>query len=325
MAHAVKDAAPVPRGRLGGIVAALVTVSIWAGWIVATRHAAVSSLGLVDVGLLRYGVPALVLVPVWLRTGLLPRGVPLAMLALMVVGSGAPFFLIASAGMRFAPAAHVGALLPGTMPLWAALISLVLLRERLAGARSFGYALIAAAVAVVVGADLMGSGGAWQGHLLLLTASALWAVYTHAFRRSGLSALQAAALVAAWSAAILAVPALVLGTALSSVPPAELALQASAQGILSGLAAIVAYGISVRRLGAVRASAFSALAPALAALGGLVLLGEALGLVELVSVACAGAGVALAVGPAGGRSRNVTIRPAPDRMPAGSASGGTGC
>ena len=58
-------------GYLGGTV----TVLIWASWILATRHSAATPLGTIDIGLIRYGVPAIVLAPVWWRIGPLPKGV----------------------------------------------------------------------------------------------------------------------------------------------------------------------------------------------------------------------------------------------------------
>src|SRR5690606_41635781 len=54
-----------------GVAAALGAIMIWAGWIVATRYAA-QPLEISIVALLRYGVPALALAPLWRRTGLVP-------------------------------------------------------------------------------------------------------------------------------------------------------------------------------------------------------------------------------------------------------------
>ena len=106
--------------------------------------------------------------------------------------------------MQFAPAAEIGPLLPGTMPLFVALIGWLVFGERLAGVRVLGFALILIGVVCIGGYGLLLAGnGAWRGHLLLLTGACLWGIYTHAYRRSGLSALQAAALIGFWSFLIL--------------------------------------------------------------------------------------------------------------------------
>jgi drug/metabolite transporter (DMT)-like permease len=170
---------------------------------VATRHAVTHDLPPAAIGLLRFGVPALLLAPIAWRTGLFPKGLGLPK-SLGLLGSGAPFFLIVAFGMQFAPAAEIGPLLPGTMPLFVALIGWLVFGEQLARLRVFGFALILIGVACIGGHGLFMTGnGAWRGHLLLLTGACLWGIYTHAYRRSGLSALQAASLIGLWSFLVL--------------------------------------------------------------------------------------------------------------------------
>ncbi len=286
--------------EMTGIGAALVTVAIWAGWIVATRFSAETALGPVEIGLLRYGPPALILAPVWWRTGLIPRNVPPWLLVVIVGGSGAPFLLIAAAGMRYAPAGEIGALLPGTMPLWAALIGCILGTARFDRGQILGYALIALGIGIIAAHDLHQLGGAgiapssWQGHVLFLIAAACWAAYSHAFKRSGLTALQAAAIIAVWSFLIHACLAALLGTTIWQAAGRILIPQLFIQGGLSGLVAIVAYGLAIDRLGATRAASFSALVPALALLGGILVLGERPYPAGLLATASVTLGVALA-------------------------------
>ena len=52
-----------------GYAGALVTVFIWATWIIATRHSGGTQLGTIDLGLIRNGLPALVLAPDSQNTG----------------------------------------------------------------------------------------------------------------------------------------------------------------------------------------------------------------------------------------------------------------
>jgi drug/metabolite transporter (DMT)-like permease len=124
----------------------------------------------------------------------------------------------------------------------------------------------------------------------------LWACYTHAFRRSGLNALQASALIAIWSFLIHVGLALIFGSALTSLPLPEIGLQVVSQGLLSGLAATVAYGVAVQTVGGSQAAAFTAVTPVLATLGGGLLLGEAISAPEIVAAIVTGAGVALSTG-----------------------------
>src|SRR5690349_12692709 len=141
LAHSVAPPAPRSRETLLGWAAALATVTIWAVWMIATRHAVTHGLPPAAVGLLRFAVPALVLAPALWRKGLFPKGLsPLAGIGLL--GSGAPFFLVVAYGMQSAPAAEIGPLLPGTMPLFVALIGWAVFGETVARLRLAGFALI---------------------------------------------------------------------------------------------------------------------------------------------------------------------------------------
>ncbi|MBB3021001.1 drug/metabolite transporter (DMT)-like permease [Microvirga lupini] len=288
---------PTARHVLVGWLAALATVTIWALWAVATRHAVTHDLPPAAVGLLRFGVPALVLAPIAWRIGLFPKDLSL-LKGLGLLGSGAPFFLIVAWGMQFAPAAEIGPLLPGTMPLFVALIGWLLFGERLAGVRVLGFVLILVGIAGIGGYGvLFAADGVWRGHLLLLTGAGLWGIYTHAYRHSGLSVLQAAALIGLWSFLILlpfGMPPLVQAFGKGLAGP--IVLQALLQGLLSGVAGIILYGMAIDRLGASRAAAVSPLAIVLAALIAIPVLGEIPSPAAWVGIILATSGVVLASG-----------------------------
>jgi drug/metabolite transporter (DMT)-like permease len=298
-------------GTAIGVAAALGAVAIWAGWVVATRHAVGHGLEPAAVGLLRFAIPALVFAPVWWRTGLRPNGVSWPTVAALL--GGAPFFLLAGYAMQFAPAPDVPALLSGAMPL---LVALVALRrgERFSVARKLGLVLIALGILAIVGFGVLVGGGTWRGHLLLLAAAAMWAVYTLAFKRSDLTAIEAAALVAAWSTLLLlplGAPALVRVVAAGHA--LDVVVQAGVQGVLSGVLAIVLYGVAITRLGATRGAALTALVPPLAALLSVPLLGEWPAPVTALAIVATTLGVAFAAGVLDGwrwgRNRG-TLRPA---------------
>ncbi|PSH70027.1 EamA/RhaT family transporter [Phyllobacterium brassicacearum] len=279
-----------------GYAGALVTVFIWATWIIATRHSSGTHLGTIDLGLIRYGVPALVLAPVWLRTGLVPRDVPLVLLAIMVCGAGAVFFQFTTFAIHSTPAAAVGVLLGGSMPLAAALIGVLLFGERPDVMRCLGLAAIVAGLVILLALALGRHEISWISFVFLPLGALLWAGYTHAFKRSGLTALQGGALIAVWSFIIHAGLALAFGTTIFEVPLPEIGLQFLSQGVLSGLAAMLAYGIAVRSLGGSQAAAFSALTPVLAAFGGSIFLDEPVSVWEIKAAVITGLGVALSTG-----------------------------
>jgi drug/metabolite transporter (DMT)-like permease len=292
---------PLPRSSarpaLVGWLSALAAVTIWALWVVGTRHAVTHHLPPAAVGVLRFGVPALLLAPVIWRIGLFPKGLTIPR-ALGLFGAGAPFFLIVAMGMQFAPAAEIGPLLPGTMPLFVAMIGWLVFGERLERVRVIGFVLILVGILCIGGYGLLFAGnGAWRGHVLLLTGACLWGVYTHAYRHSGLSALQAAAFIGFWSFLILfpfGAPSLFAAFRNGLAGP--IVMQALLQGFLSGLVGIVLYGIAVDRLGASRAAALSPLSIVLAALIAIPMLGEIPGEAAVIGIVLATLGVVLASG-----------------------------
>src|SRR5438445_9699098 len=97
------------RGALYGLAA----VSIWSGWIVVARLGLRTSLTPWDIAALRFGVAGVLLLPYVIRNGLAIDRLGWVGLAAIVLGGAAPVFL-ANTGLLFAPAAHAGALFPGT-------------------------------------------------------------------------------------------------------------------------------------------------------------------------------------------------------------------
>jgi len=285
-----------------GAAAALTATAVWGSWIVITRFGVTTTITPHDAAFLRFAIPAAILCPVLLREGLALRRIGMGKTALMVAGSGLPFFLVSSSGMQFAPAAHAGALLPGAMPLFVALLASVFERERFGGWRSAGLALIVAGIVAIGGYNLLlGAPGQWRGHLLFLTGAFLWAIYTLAFRRAGIGAWHAAALINFYSVIAFAPIYLLTGSHLPQTPWPELVLQGVSQGLLSGVVALFAYGAAVRRLGAARAAVFISLTPVVAALLAIPALGEWPDATTAFGIATVSLGVALASGAIGAR------------------------
>lgn len=287
------------RDRLIGIAGALVAVSIWGGWIVATRHAVSGHLPPVAVGWLRFVVTAVVLAPWWWRVGIFPRRNLLPFL-FCFTGSGVVFFLVVGNAMRFVPAADVGPLLPGTLPLVVALILVFGFRERIGRLRRIGFAFIALGVVALAGRSLfqtiMSGGDAWRGDLLLLTGATLWAGYVVAFPRTGMSTPEVLGVTGLWSIILLTpfgLPPLV--DAIGAGHGWEVVLQFAMQGV-AALVALLAFGVALERLGGSRAAAFTGLVPPLAALIAVPALGEHPDAAAIAGIIASSLGVALASG-----------------------------
>jgi len=284
-------------GLLQGYLAGLAAVAIWAGWIVATRFAVTEAVDSALLAVFRYTIPALALAPVWLRRGLVPRGASPRPLILMTLGWGAPFVFWSAAGLETVPASLFGPIVPGLMPITVAFLAWAALGEPVGRGVRLGAALTAASVFLILGQwSAGGDVAALSGVPFLLMGMLGWAVYSVSFRLSGLKPIEATAYVALYSLPIVAVAAAVGGDILGDVTPGEAAFHALMQGVVSGLGAVLAYGIALQRLGVQRASALIALVPVCTALMGWALLGETLTPLDWVAVVAASIGVAAANG-----------------------------
>jgi len=296
------------KGAVFGVAAG----SIWAGWSAVTRLAVTTSLDAWDIPALRFGVAGLLLFPIVIRRGLARDRLGWLGLGGIIVGTGAPYALVAAAGLRFAPAYDQGALNPGCMPLFVAVIAAIVLGEKPSGARKFGLALIlSGALVIIVWHDSAWSISRSFGDALFLVASFLTACFTVIMRQAKLDPIHAAALVSTGSLVIYVPIYLALrGFHVAAVPLADLTTQVVFQGIVVTIISLVFYGRAVVILGASGGSAFGALVPALSAVLAIPLLGEwptASGWVGIVLIS---AGVYLASGgPLPVMRRHATMPP----------------
>lgn len=279
------------RSKSIGFLALAAAVLIWAGWLAAARGARLAdegtALSAFEIAVLRTAAPALLLAPVWaaplwgsgpllerMRDALAPPSAPWPTLLLMSAW-GAPFIYCASYGLGSGDVALSAALIPGAMPLWAALAASVLTGARPAGLARIGLPLIAlgAATALLPALDDASSieAAAW-----FCAASICWALFAVAYPLSGLAPAHAAGLVGAYSVIMLGIAALIAPPAqntFAAVSMGAVAWGLVAHGLLAGVVSVLAFAAALDRLGPAAAAA-SALVPGLAAAAGWAWVGD---------------------------------------------------
>lgn len=301
--------------QLLGRAAAVVTVLIWTAFIVIARASADPARGAplspFDIALLRVLGASAVLLPwgIWLvkRDGGGWLGVsPLPMRPTLVAGffGGLLYALLAYAGFVWAPAAHAAVLMPGSLPLWTALLAVALLGERLSASRVAGLACIVLGDLLVGGSSLLHAfdgGEVWKGDLLFMTAAACWATYSVLARRFALDAVRATIAIT-FFAFITWVPAYALLVAtgtlpsrLATAPSSFVAFQALFQGVGSVVISGITFTQMIRHFGPVRSTMITALVPGLSALGAVVFLNEPLTPWLLGGLAAVTAGILVGV------------------------------
>jgi drug/metabolite transporter (DMT)-like permease len=281
-----------PPVVLTGYAWGLFAISIWVAWMVATRAGAKSELDAYDLTALRFAPAALIMLPVALRHGINPARIGWGVWAILVCGAGVVYSVASATGFRYAPISHGSVLLPGTMPLFTAILSVVILGERIAGPRKLGFALVPVGVVTLVfaGAHEGATGQEWIGQSIFVAVARLWAAYTVTIRKSGI-----------WSA-ILFLPPYAVHVLTAQSPSllraswGEWAVQALFQGVLSSVVSLYAYNRAIAILGSSRAAALASLVPVLASLSAIPILGEWPTSTDWLGLSAITAGVYLATG-----------------------------
>jgi drug/metabolite transporter (DMT)-like permease len=256
------------RNLSTGLLAAAAAALVGSAWQLVSRHGVTTTLGPMELALMRYGIPALLLAPLWFGKRRIAPGASRLARVLLVAGGGLPFGLLVLAGARWAPASHMGIFMAGSLPLFTAVGAWLHKGQKVNGLRLAGLCCIALGMALFAASSFRGGSLDWRGDLLFLAAAMLWAVHSLAFAYCALTPWQGAAFVNGWSALLL-LPVLAFTGAprLLTAPWADVALQATAQGVVAGLLGLVVYMVAVARLGAARASLSAAAVPVLTTLG----------------------------------------------------------
>jgi drug/metabolite transporter (DMT)-like permease len=198
---------------------------------------------------------------------------------------GLLYALLAYSGFAYAPALHASVLLPGSLPLWTALLAAWLLRERITPGRAIGLGLILAGDLLVGGLSLMRAfegGQVWLGDLMFMAGALCWATYSVLARHHGLDAVRATIAITTFAAitylpvySVLALTG-VVATGAFSAPLKAVLFQAVYQGWGSVVISGITFTQMVRYFGPVRSTMITALVPGFSAMGAVVLLGEPL-------------------------------------------------
>jgi drug/metabolite transporter (DMT)-like permease len=304
-----------------GIGCAVGVLVIWTSFILIARVSAKGHLSPFDIAFVRFAFSGLIALPVvFLRGGwLLEQLAPDPRLALqrgaaLVATAGIGYCSFAYSGFFFAPVSHAVVLLPGSLPLYTAVLAALLVGERFRRARLIGLAAIVAGNLLIGGASLLqaiGGDDTWKGDVLFVGAAVSWAMYSVLCRRWHLDAVPATCAIAIGCLASY-VPLFALGAAtglvptkLTSAPWSEIAFQAIYQGGLSMLLAGVAFTQVVKTFGPVRTTMITAVVPVLATILAWPLLGEAMTPVGGVGLVCVTVGLLIGVRAQAGANREV--------------------
>ncbi len=273
------------RNMLPGYLAAFSVTLIWATWLVASRTGAQSSLTPYDLAALRYGVSAVVALPLVLyfkpwRTMSFKR------IAVVSILLGPQYILAVFFGFEFAPAAHGGIFMNGALPAITLLISWIWLKESAHRWQLLGVVLIFTGT-LLAAADVSAISvvGAWRGDLLFIIAGVFFAGYLVVGRLWNISTMQVL-LCSSVVNAIYYVPIwfFFLPTGFADAAQSQILLQTLYQGLIPGLLGLVLVAYATRNIGASSTAAFMAAVPTLGTVLGVVFLSEVPGMAGWLSL-----------------------------------------
>jgi drug/metabolite transporter (DMT)-like permease len=273
-----------------GVIAGLLAVSCWAGFILVSRVGGQSSLGALDVMALRFLVGGLLLLPfvrgrLWLNW----RGLSLALVG------GIGYCLMVYQGFRYTSAVHASVMLPGLIPFGAALFSYFILAERPVRVRLAGLCLIALGGVLMLSS--IGGAGSVIGDLWLFGAVLAWALYTVLARRWKVPPMTGAVTTGVGSAILfLPIYFLFLPVKLAQAAWVDIAMQGFYQGVIATVVAMLLYLRAVASIGPSAMGALMALVPVLSGFAAVPLLGESLAPQEMMALALTSLGAWLASG-----------------------------
>lgn len=308
---------PAPRDVRIGVACAIAVVLIWTFFIVLSRLGARGAIGVFDLAFLRFVFGALAVLPFFLRrpAGRRLGGLTAPRAAVLALFGALGFTGLAFAGFARAPAAHAAVLMPGTLPFSTALIALVVLGERITQRKALGLAAILCGVLLMAWHTLSDAPpGTWRGDLMFPLASVSWALFTVLSRRWSVDPLDATVAVPLFALAGYApVYWLFLPKALDSIPPLLLLATGVFQGVFAFVAAMWAFSRVVATFGPIRTTMITAVAPVLAALVAVPVLGEPLSGLVVLGLAAVTIGMVVGVGGAPAPVREVRAAPGPGR------------
>lgn len=301
-------------GKIVGFLAIALAVTIWAGFALSMRSMAMTTLTTADVALLRFIVPAVVLlafVPSRLRA---LRSLSLSAATMVVIGAGLPFFFLAAAGAKATSATHVGALIAGTAPLSAVIVKRVLYGVGVSGKLVFSLAVIVFGIALMVAALPLREGSQMLAGIgALLLASLCWGFNTVGLQQMKTDAI-GAAIVLVYPSLFTVVAMMGVGAVdsrLLQASFAEILPFAVVQGVAVGIVSTLAYSLAIQKLGSSLSATIGSLAPALACLMAIPLLGEIPNTTTIIAV------VILLIGVMGASltAKSATQTPPPHHKP----------
>lgn len=274
-----------------GYAFVFITMCIWGGFTLTARLNAIWQISAWDIVALRFSLAFLILMPILIYRSEVAFLFKKEPFILAMIG-GVIYCLFAYSAFHYAPTAHAAIFLNGCIPICTAIMAYFLMKQAF-DQHTWASLIIMVGVLAVMSMLMYQETGVplGMGDALFFISAILWGIFTVLLRKYQLSAWQAMCSVAIWSALIyLPIYLVFLPKNLSTPEPQHLLFQTIFHGVFVVIIATLTYVEAIKRLGAFKAGSMTNLAPFIAAILAVPLLGESLSM----AMVCGLIGMAIA-------------------------------
>lgn len=277
--------------NLRPIVAGVLVVLIWSGWITISRYGVHTRLTPADITLLRYATTFFLVSPLIVRYSW--KKFPVYQYLVVGLGVGFPYTMFSFYGLMEIRAAHAGVIVNGMLPVFGAAAAWIFFKQRISGVRYGVIGIIFMANIVMTGGGSTGgnsTGGTFFspdqifGIFLLLSAALVYTFHMVAVRLWGFT----------WKDVIVVIPVVNMliffpmwfffPSTNFDVPMGEIVLQAAYQGIVVNIVALSCVAYAIHHLGTITVSLFMSFVPVTTAILASLLLNESLSAWEIAGI-----------------------------------------
>lgn len=271
-----------------GCAASVVVVLIWSGWVVLSRAGVVGAFSVWDLGLLRFGTAAVIVLPLllWRRRPFGAIFTPKILLPALLGGSA--YALFSFAALQQSPAVNAGVVVNGLIPI-ATICLISVFSRRLPHSRELAISLL------IILANFLLLRGAlipWGSYAMFVAATFSLAFYFVAVSIWNLDSevfFYAVPIVNA----IFMIPCWLLFDGKIEADLGDIVLQAAYQGVLVTIGAITLLTFAIHRIGSVMVAVIMSGVPAVTAVLAYGFLGEPITTLHLVVLGLSMTGIVL--------------------------------
>ena len=282
------------RNTLKGCLAACFVICLWSTWLVVSRLGAQSELTIFDLAALRYGVSCVVTFPFviyfkpWKNLTLLRTTI--------LTGLLGPFYIFCVfGGFLYAPVAHGGIFLNGSLPVLTLLFGTIFFAHQVSRNQIFGLILIfSSSIFALQDVSANTAESAWKGDILFFVSAIFFSCYLTLARQWNISMMEVLFCSSILNCLIyLPIWIWFLPKGLFTGFSSDFLLQMLYQGIMPNVVGLLLVAYAAKNIGSAATAAFLAGVPPLSTIIAFIFLHETLGLLGWVSVVLIAPGIVL--------------------------------